>query len=62
MGVCKPIDIIPSLGRFYDKFVVELWSSEPDKKKRGQMIVCCILSRCSCVIQGDYPDSEGISC
>lgn len=58
MDACKPADVIHSLARFYDKSVVELWSSEPCKEKQGKMIVRCILPRCSCVIRGDYTDSK----
>ena len=49
------------LWRFCDKFVVELWSSQLHKEQQGKMIAHHILPWCSCVIQGDYTDSGGIS-
>lgn len=47
--------------RFYDKFVVELWSSQLHEEQQEKMIAHHILPWCSCVIQGDYTDSRGIS-
>ena len=49
------------LWRFYDKSVVELWSSQLHKEQQGKMIARHILPWCSRVIQGDYTDSRGIS-
>lgn len=49
------------LWRFCDKFVVELWSSQLHKEQQGKMIAHHILPWCSCVTQGDYTDSRGIS-
>lgn len=51
----------PLLWRFYDKFVVELWSSQLHKEQQGKMIAHHILPWCARVTQGDYTDSRGIS-